>query len=190
MRYYSHLAVNKNRSRGQLLIESAIAVGTMLIALTGIFSLTSQALGLTKVVAERYVASHLAGEGVELIKWVVEGNILAGKEWSAGLEDTIPETTDCFYEMDFNDDGPAKRCGAKQFLRFDNDPDSATYGRYWYDWGSETRFTRTIEIGFNDPAGDGSDDEMIIVSTVEWNRRGGVKEAVPVEAHYYNWKRF
>lgn len=183
----------RNSRSGQLLIESAIALTVLILALTGLFALSNQALGLTRVIAERYVAANLAGEGIELIKSVAERNVLQGIAWDTGLQDTDPSEENCFYEMDYNESDPILNDGCSggpnlHFLRFNDDEGDPGYGFYSYDKGKETRFTRRIEIELKDA--ENANDIMHISSIVRWMRRGGVEEDAKVEAEYFYWQQF
>jgi len=67
-------------------VEAMIAISVMVIGLLGIFSLTSQSLGLYRVAYEQYVAVNLAAEGIEVVKNMIDTNVIAGSvQWNEGL---------------------------------------------------------------------------------------------------------
>ena len=74
-----------NSEKGQLLVEAMIAISILIIGVFGIFSLLNQSLGLNTIVTSQYIASNLAMEGVEVIKNLIDNNVLQGKAWNEGL---------------------------------------------------------------------------------------------------------
>src|SRR3990167_8160497 len=105
------------RSSGQVLVESIIAITIAVVGLLGIFSLLSRSLSLNRVVSDRFVAAYLAAEGVEIVKNLIDNNILAGNPWNEGLSSGN-------YEADASD--PALRTDGNALLKFD--PATGAYG--------------------------------------------------------------
>lgn len=156
-------------SKGVALIESIIAISIATVGLLALFTLLTRSLGLQRVVAERYIASHLAAEGVELVRNLVSTNFLRGVAWNAGLPASRGE-----YEMDYNDAGPTPR--ADRSLRFDG-------AFYSYDAGAETPFFRIIYL---DPIGSPI-EEIGVRSVVRYTSRGA-QSSVDVEDRFFNWR--
>ncbi|MBI2075116.1 MAG: hypothetical protein HYT82_00415 [Candidatus Harrisonbacteria bacterium] len=155
---------------GIVLIESIIAISIATVGLLALFSLLTRSLGLQRVVAERYIAAALAGEGIELVKNLVSTNFVRGAAWNDGLPTSAGE-----YEMDYNDVALTPR-GSRP-LRFDG----AMYG---YDAGNPTAFYRTITVT---PVGSPI-EEIGVRSNVSWTSRGGLTGTVDVEDHFFNWR--
>ena len=156
-------------NRGYILVESLIAITIVVVGLLGIFSLLSRSLSLNRVVADRFVAAYLAGEGIELVKNSIDNNILEGKPWNEGLASGD-------YEADFHDTG--LQTDLHRTLRLD--PNT---GAYSYTETSPTNFRRTIHI---DVSRDG--EEITVGSRVAWLTRGGGKFNINLEEHLFNWR--
>lgn len=161
-----------NLIKGQLLIESIIAISMITVGLLGIFSLLSQSLGLRRVVSERYTATYLAAEAVEIVKNTIDTNYIEKLPWNQNL------STSGDYELDYNDQPPFSVYLGK-LLKYD----SGT-GIYSYNFGDETQFKRKVTIGYPD----GNANRMRVNVLVEWTTRGEGKFSINVEDHFYNWR--
>lgn len=149
--------------KGQVLVEALIAITLMVVGLLGIFSLVSRSFSLNRVVADQYVGTYLAAEGIELVKNLVDQNWTTIADKGGGLFEIDYES------RDLDDTFP----DTKLFI----DPD----GYYNYISGEKTKFTRLITI--ETP----SSDEIIVFSRVEWTTRGGGKFNVNLESHFFNF---
>lgn len=138
------------------------------VGLLGIFSLLSRSLSLNRVVANRFTAAYLAAEGIEIVKNIIDNNILQGDPWNLGLDDGD-------YEVDYNDFSLNTK--QNRFLGFN--PNS---GLYSYQEPQATNFQRTIQI-IN--SGDGQ--ELTVGSEVQWTTRGGGRFKINLEDHFFNW---
>ncbi|MDO8585016.1 MAG: hypothetical protein Q7R85_02755 [bacterium] len=154
---------------GIALIEAVIAISIATVGLLALFTLLTRSLGLQRVVAERYIASNLSAEGIELARNLVGTNFLRGTAWNEGLPSSPGE-----YEMDYNDEELTPR--ADRPLRFDG-----TF--YSYDAGAETAFYRTITVS---PIGSPI-EELGVRSVVRWTSRG-IQSSIDVEDHLFNWR--
>lgn len=157
------------KNKGYILIEAIIAITIAVVGLLGIFSLLSRSLSLNRVVSDRFVASYLAAEGIEIVKNLIDNNILAGKPWNVG----IPNGT---YEADYTDTGLIPT--TSRFININSDT-----GAYGYSELMPTRMKRAIVIK------NSSDGEEITVSSrVDWVTRGGGKFDINLEEHLFHWR--
>lgn len=159
---------------GQVMVESIIAISVLVIGLLGIFTLLSRSLSLNRVIADQSVATHLAAEGIELVKSRLDRNALLNAGGSAVPWNDGVNRGD--YEMDFNDSVLAVNQNRK--LNFDSGS-----GQYSYDFGAPTAFQRLIAIS---PNPDGN--EIKVNSIVAWTTRGGGQFEVNLEDHFFNWR--
>jgi hypothetical protein len=158
------------KSEGQLLVEAMVAIGLVVIGLLGVFALLSQSLGLRRVVSERYIATYLAAEGVELVKNIIDTNYIQGIVWNQGIDSGD-------YLIDY-DGGLQPTIAPASPLLYNE-----STGIYSYNSGNPTRFKRLINITLS------SDGENITVnSIVDWQTRGGGEFSVNLEDHFYNWR--
>lgn len=157
------------QNNGYILIESIIAITIVVVGLLGIFSLLSRSLSLNRVVSDRFVAAYVAAEGIELVKNMIDNNILAGKPWNAGLSSGE-------YEADFR----SEHLAANQHRPLRLNRESGAYG---YGETESTRFTRVIRLAV---APDGN--EITVGSRVHWMTRGGGTFDINLEEHLFNWR--
>ena len=155
---------------GQALIEALVAMSVLSIGFMGIFHLLSQSLALNRVVSSNYVGSYLAGEGIEVVKNIIDSNIVAAGagSWKSGLGDGN-------YEVQYNSAAVANN--QNRFILYDSNTHLYGYGS-----GSTTMFKRVVTIE------NLSAREMKVKSKVTWTGYGGGASEVEVEDHFYNWR--
>lgn len=173
----SNAGSHRNR-RGQILIESIISITVLVVGLLGIFSVISQSLGLYRVGYEQYVAANLAGEGIEVVKNMIDSNIIDGTvAWNKNLANNGNFSVDYqsrLLSSNFNSN-----------LLYD----SAT-GLYSYTstpTSSPSIFKRRIHIT-NIASGSGSVNEIRVNSVVTWKTRGGKDSTIDLEDRFFNWR--
>jgi hypothetical protein len=154
--------------KGQTLIETLVAVSVLTAGFLGIVTLLSHSLGLNRVVSDNYTASYLAAEGAEVVKNILDSNILSGRNWLTGISSGSSEA-------EYKSASLAPYSGRK--LLFDSDKNIFSYGT-----GDPTAFTREIKIDISRP------DEVQVNSIVSWTTRGGGTLKINVEDHFFNSK--
>lgn len=158
-------------SRGQLLIEAMIAISVMVVGLLGIFSLISQSLGLYRVAYEEYIAVNLAAEGVEVVKSMIDANIiLGGVPWNQGL------ASDGDFGVQYDSQSLDLTLQSKNLLY------DASTGLYNYTQGTPTNFRRVVTVKNVSP------DEIQVNSTVTWKSKGALSLSINLEDHFFNWR--
>lgn len=171
MRFFPNLKPYRPspRESGYILIESIVAITIVIVGLLGIFALLSRSLSLNRVVADRFVASYLAAEGIEIVKNIADDNILAGRPWNAGLASGE-------YEADYRSASLEPATGRR--IRITNGT-----GAYGYAEAEPTAMVRTITIG-NSPDG----ERLSVGSRVAWTTRGGGKFSIDTQTFLYHWR--
>ncbi|HXF44000.1 MAG TPA: hypothetical protein VNK70_00830 [Candidatus Paceibacterota bacterium] len=167
----SHERGIKNR-KGNLLIESIVALSIATIGIVGILGLLSQSVGLNKEVSQKFVATYLAAEGIEVVKSLIDKNVADANPWNEGIAGGD-------YELSF--DGTALVPFSGTPLKFDSDT-----GVYGYGDGVATPFKRKVSITEID-LDEGGTDELKVVSSVTWTGRSG-EESVVLEDHFFDWR--
>lgn len=147
-----------------------IAITIVLVGLLGIFALLSRSLSLNRVVADRFVAAYLAAEGVEIVKNIVDNNVLSARPWNSDLQNGDYEADYRSSSLDNNQD---RQLGFNQQT-----------GVYGYGEPTSTNFKRLIRI---ETSGDG--EEMVVKSKVNWITRGGGRFEINLEDHLFNWQQ-
>ncbi|MBI4119684.1 MAG: hypothetical protein HY456_02465 [Parcubacteria group bacterium] len=154
--------------RGSILIEAVIAISIIVVAFSGLLSLLSSSLGINRTVGDQYIATNIAAEGIEIVKNLIDANILQCQPWNGSLADGD-------YEADYNQTSLAPY--GNRPLLFDS-----SNGVYSYDSGVTTNFKRRITVN------NVSADEIRVNSAVAWIGRGGGSFSLAIEDHFFNWR--
>ncbi len=154
--------------RGQLLVESMIAMSLLVVGFLGVFSLLSRSISLNRVAADDYTAAYLAAEGIEVARNILDANTLQKKPWNAGLDPGD-------YEVEYN--SVSLTSSMDRFLLFDSG--SNTYN---YSGASQTNFKRVIKISWV------GSNEIKVNAIVSWITLGGGSFRVDLEDHFLNWR--
>jgi len=149
-------------------MESIVAITIVAVGLLGMFSLLSRSISLNRVISDRYVAANLAGEGIEVVKNIIDTNILSRRPWNGGLDSGN-------YEVTYN--GGLETYLARKLVFNPN------LNLYDYDVaGNPTNFIRRVAV---ERLGR---DQIRVNSRVDWISRGGAEFSVELEDHFFNWQ--
>jgi len=116
------------------LIEITVAIFVITIGVVGIYALLPKALFVADVSENKFIASQLAREGIELIRNIRDSNWLTpGNDWDENFNV-------CFggCEIDYNDTAPSP--WGDRYLKIDSN------GFYNYETGNLSKFKRKITI--------------------------------------------
>jgi hypothetical protein len=160
------------QNKGQIMVEAMIAITIAVVGLLGIFSLLSRSLSLNRVAASQIIGINLAAEGIELVKNLIDANVIQNKPFNNGSC-----LTQGNHIIDYNDDLNSSCFYDDRFIKFDSG-----VGLYSYDAGEDTPYKRIIIIEWP------SADEIKVNSSVNWTARGGAKFDINLEDHFYNWR--
>ena len=168
---------------GQVLVESLVALSILTTGFLGMLTLLSRSIGLNRVVSDNYAATYLAGEGIEVVKNLLDADVLQGRTWADGV---CSWTTSAF-ELDYAttldmppDSLPSRRLGGAEMVSgrpLLYDPNQL----YQYAAGRQTPFYRTVRATC-------LTDEVVVNSVVNWTSRGGGTFTVNLEDHFLNWR--
>jgi hypothetical protein len=156
------------KKEGQVLVEALVALGILTVGLLGISTLLSRSLSLNRVVSTNYAGTYLAAEGIEIVKNIIDTNVLQSRAWNdlGGNGD---------YEADFDDSSLGSN--QSRFLAFDPATNIYSYGG-----PQATPFRRLIRIALT------GSDEVKVNSIVSWSVRGGDYQ-VNLEDHFLRWRQ-
>ena len=76
-----------NKNNAQILIEVMVALSVVVSAFAGALSLLGTSVGLTRTIANQYVGTYLAAEGIEIVKNMIDENYFDGASFNANLAD-------------------------------------------------------------------------------------------------------
>ena len=157
-----------SRRSGQSVAEAIVALGVLVVGLLGILALLSRSLGLSRFISNNYVATYLAGEGVEIVKNLIDANVMNLRLWNQNLSAGN-------YEATHNSQVLESSRGRTLFY------DDASK-LYKYSGSSQTGFKREIRLTTPSP------DEIQVNVIVRWTTKGA-QSSVNLEDHFYNWRQ-
>ena len=168
---------------GFTLIETLVGISILLVAVVGPLTIAYQGVSLSLIARDQIVASLLAQEGMEFVRFRIGTNNNLGSVGNHLIATTTPSMTaynlsDCSWQLN-----PGSYCtinvftnttascgGTCPYLKYN----SAT-GEYNYTAGDDTFFRRSIRIDHNN----GPDDvEFQVESKVEWGKPDDVRSIV------------
>jgi hypothetical protein len=176
---------NKGYSKGQLLVEAIIAISIMLIGMMGTFGVLSQSLGLSRVVANQYIAVNLASEGIEIVKNIVDSDYQRGKPFGFSIAGILDGQT-CAIDYLNKFDPQYWDCRSVGILPNLTLDENSMYSMSLL--GRTTPFKRYVTFLRNDGGGGGL-YVIKVTSVVRWLGRGGSNFEVTVEDRLYKWRR-
>jgi len=161
--------------RGNLLVESIVSVSITIIGFLGILGLLSRSLGANKDAGQKLVATYLAAEGIEVVKGMIDKGFADGLPWNNCC-------TNGQWEVSYDSTTLTPAPVSPTPILFEESD-----GTYNYVSGSESLFSRTIEISEIDWNTDGKTDELKVVSRVNWLSRDTAQEIL-LEDHFFDWR--
>jgi type II secretory pathway pseudopilin PulG len=157
-----------NKKNGYLIIESMIGISIVVVGLLGILAVSSRSISLNRVISDQFTANYLAAEGIEIVKNLIDANIIQGKPWNQGFSSGSFEADYKSLNLEPNQN---------RRLLFD-----AALNLYGYESGNPTGFSRTVNLELVGP------DEIKVNSIVKWTTRGGGQFEINLEDHFFNWR--
>ena len=121
------------KTKGFTLIEVLVAISIITVGIVGIYAIIPRIVTITSDNIDKFIASQLAKEGVEIIRNIRDENQLKALVFSSGL---INCSEGC--EIDYYDS--LLTSYNARFLKIDTD------GFYNYQSGEDTKFKRKITI--------------------------------------------
>jgi len=165
------------------LVETLVAIAVLTTSILAPLSIASNSLFQARAAREQIVATYLAQEAVEMIRYVRDRNLMRGlgsptSEW---LE-FIPK--DSWFEPDW----AGAQNGNFNLCPNTSDPTSCHYLHYngSYSLGSvgdETKFKRAVRLTVSPT----NPDEATLESRVYWTSGVSGERNVFVKVYLYNW---
>lgn len=182
---------NFKKERGFTIIELAIAIFILFIAIFGVYNAFSTIVVLTAEVSNRLTATYLAQEGVEVIRNMRDNNWINDAAWNNGLGSCASPGCEADYTTGTSISNPkilspwvgvepsGTSEGGGSFLKLNIN------GFYDYSaTGSATKFKRKITI----TSLDNYLTNMKVNVKVFWNQKGDWSQnVVEAEEYLYNW---
>ena len=152
------------QSKAFTLIEVLTAISVMAIGILGIYALVPRAIYVRAINTDRFRASQLAREGIEIVRNIRDSNWLNPElDWDDGLSDGN-------WRVQYNKD---------YLLPFSDEPLRIDQGFYNYDKGELTKFKRKVILSHP------QDGILNVKVQISWEGKGSPFE---VEENLYNWR--
>ena len=162
---------------GQIIIEAIAALSVLVIGFAGFFGLLSQSLRYNRYVTDDYTGTYLAAEGIEVVKNLLDADVITGLPWGCGFASGDYEL---IYSTQYN---MPVNCSQSVLTPYQSSTlllDSAS-GLYTYSAGTATGFTRRVHINILVP-----NQEIQVNSVVAWPQGSGEK-SVNLEDRFFDW---
>lgn len=166
------------------LIEIMVAISVMTIGVVGVYALVPRVISTTSMNIDRFLASQLAREGIELVRnirdtnWLQAADLSKSSPWDDGLPSGEWEAD--YSTLTFANTADFEKCtdGGHNCDTCDGDFLKIENGFYNYASGTKTPFKRKITIS---PQGDG----LNIKVQITWAGKGS---PLGVEENLYDWR--
>lgn len=177
--------VTKN-SRGFTVIELAISIFVLAIAIVGAYNAFTTLDILTSASSDRFIAAYLAQEGMEIVRNIRDTNWIEDEDWQEGLSE-CQLGCEADYKVFGEGDTPLTGWSVGKYFYTDGN------GFYSYDTSREkTKFRRKIII---EPMQTTAleDDIMRVEVIVYWDQKSNLlfsseeENSISVEEYLYNW---
>lgn len=178
--------------RGFTLIETLVAISIILTSIVGPLYTVQQSLNASRTAGEQLIASSLAQEAIEYVRYVRDSNYLttinggSSVNWLQGFDGSASSvncfTNDCVVD-------PKERTVTLK-------PSDPNQGYLYLNTnrlytqvsssGTKTPFKRTVRFTAVTNSNPAITTEVLIETTVTWSTRGQTRTVVITE-HLHNW---
>jgi len=165
---------SQKSQRGFTLLESMVAIAIFTVGVSTAVFVITQAISVGSRTRDRIVATHLASEGVEVVRNIRDRNWLAGRSWIQGIDDL----TDACVQWDSEYDTIS--CAAGTNVAYDSGL------MYYVQTTAAGPFSRTITTTLipADTPNPGDPERLKIIASVTC----GTNCSISLEEYLYNWK--
>ena len=165
----------RKKQAGQILVESIVGISVALMGLLGVLTLLTSSYAYTQSAGQRFVATYLAAEGIEVVRSMVDKNYVDNQPWNRGIFPEVP------YAVNFDSQNLTPVSGVDPLLY---DPATGIYRSDIYGTSEgATPFRRIVEISYPEE----NLNEMIVISRVSWATKGEDNDVV-LEDHFFDWR--
>ena len=181
---------NFKKSAGLTMIELVISLFVLTVAVIGVYNGFSIMVVATAQMSDRFTASYLAQEGIEVIRNIRDNNWLKDPktDWKTGLICGNPPSP-CSWQADYTSTGAGLTpYNSSNYLNI------SPKGFYYYDLSNpnKTKFTREITVT---PIADVNGETYIlkVAVTVFWDEKATIFNfekkygSITTEDYLYNW---
>lgn len=170
-----------NKKDGFTLLDVIFAIGIIIVGLIAVLGLLRYVILAGRYSTDKFIATNLAQEGIEIVRAVRDSNWLAHQTWNQGLSSGD-------YQAQHDSVSLAAYSVLSQPLKIDAN------GYYSYGAGQNSKFSRKIiirqppdQICPADAVVPNNDNFCVIVQ-VSWQMLG-LDYSTLVQDRFYNWYR-
>lgn len=177
-RFFSTFFARGRTRAGLTIVETLVATTILLTAVTAPLVIYSGSIGNVAHSRSQVIASYLAQEAIEFIKFRVYSNFNDGSDW------ILPDLSVCLGGSPCDIDAPndnISACGGGVCPRLKLDPTSNLYN---HAVGTDTIFTRQVSVTNNFG---GNPYDVLVSVRVSWSQRGETRSFL-VEEHIFKWR--
>ena len=161
------------------MVEAIVALSMLAMGMVGMFTLLSSSYAFNRVSTNEYIASNLAAEGIEVVRNIIDANIIASQAWNAGLTGCAAPAG-CSVQYDSTSLGGSQG----NFLNLDSGSRLYLYDTMF----PNTIFKRKLVLeNINNPPNNPNPNEIKVISSVSWRDRR-LDYSVDLEDHLYDWR--
>lgn len=178
------MSAASKKQNGFTLLETVVALGVIMAAIVGPYALATRGLAHTIGNKNRLAGLYLAQEGIELVRFIRENNVLVGIPWDGedGVENSN-EIREGTWQISVLDVRLAVFGGSP--LLYDS-----ALSLYNHSSGDPSIFTRSITIQkppSTPTEGIPLSDQIRVISQVSWTE-GTQTRSVSLDQIFYNWQ--
>lgn len=177
------------KDKGFTLLETLVAITILATTVTAPLTIAAYSLFQARYSRDQVVATYLAQESVEMIRYLRDRNLMLGladptRDWLRALWE--PDSNGKWFTLDWD---TIQQQNAYQICGSGADPKLCPYlkydARYNLRSGDTTKFRRAVRITKSSD----NTDEILIESRVYWFTGGGREKMVEVKTYLYNWAK-
>ena len=172
---------------GFTLVETLAAITLITVAIVAPMALTVQSLQVAFYARDQITASNLAQEGIEAIRSVRDGNVLATAEGNATnlFQNILPAcSSGCYVDATTVPSPTITACsGACPPLRSNGQLYAYNPGSSWIP----TNFTRTVDATVVRSDAGNAAQEIRVTVIVSWKTAAYKSENITLSENLYNW---
>lgn len=169
----------RENNRGFTILEVAVSLFVISMGILGVMTLVNRSIKIKEINKNKFIASQLAQEGIEIVRSTRDNNWLDNDNWNDGIiQDNNYTVNHGKGSKNFNN-APDDLDASSTKLYLDNDG----YYRHFKNPGSATStiFKRIIKVASPSKA------STSIKSVVQWKEHGNTHKYT-AETVLYNWR--
>ncbi len=179
-----------NLKRGFTIIETLVALSIFTVSILGLLTVTAQGVSDTNFSKNKFIASYLAQEGIEMVRNMRDTSILSGNTWTNSFHQGSPYNLNECYPT-----GVSAGCdiNSKTLIAFQCPISPGICSNLGYDlvsgfYSSGPFDQSSKDSGFNRliTLKDVNDHEVQVTTTVYWTQ-GASTKSVTLTENIFDW---